>query len=112
MCVGVQTAAVTEPAVSGGSAAGELAGGLKLSSGACHSAGPLIIPSLPRSSASKGLDAHALGGPDATLEAPSSQLHVDRRRTQRAEHPHIRANMCIYFMLARRTIRRPVNKLR
>lgn len=63
--------AVTELAVSGGSAAGELAGGLKLSCGACHSAGPLIIPSLPCFSASKGLDAHALGGPDATLEAPA-----------------------------------------
>lgn len=58
--------------VSGGSAAGELAAGLKLSRGACHSAGPLIIPSMPRFSASKGLDAHALGGPHATLGAPVS----------------------------------------
>ncbi len=70
MC-GRTNGAVTELAVSGGSAAGELAGGLKLSCGACHSAGPLIIPSLPCFSASKGLDAHALGGPDATLEAPA-----------------------------------------
>lgn len=71
-CVcGRTNGAVTELAVSGGSAAGELAGGLRPSRGACHSAGPLIIPSLPCFRASKGLDAHALGGPDATLEGPA-----------------------------------------
>lgn len=71
--------AVTELVVSGGSAAGELAGGLRLSCGACHSAGPLVIPSLPFFSASKGLDVHALGGPDATLEvqAPVSSTQAD-----------------------------------
>lgn len=46
---------------------GEMAGGVELRRGACHSTGPLIIPSLPCFSASKGLDAHTLGGPDATL---------------------------------------------
>ena len=62
--------AVTELVVSGGSTAGELAGGLKQSCGACYSTGQLVIPSLPFFSASKGLDVHPLGGPDATLEVP------------------------------------------
>lgn len=59
------------PRLSGGSTAGELAVGAELCSGACHSTGPLIIPSLPCFNASKGLEVHALGGPDATLEAPA-----------------------------------------
>lgn len=46
--------AVTELAMSGCSVAGELARGLKLSCEACHSAGPLIIPSLHCFRASKG----------------------------------------------------------
>lgn len=73
MC-GRTSGVVTELAVSGGDTAGELAGGLKLSCGACHSAGPLIIPRLHCFSASKGLDVHTLGGLDATLEAPVSSV--------------------------------------
>lgn len=72
-CVcGRESGVVTEPAVSGGSAAGELAGGLKLSCGACHSPDPLIIPSLPCLSGSKRpRKVHALGGPRATPRGPS-----------------------------------------
>lgn len=45
-------------------------------------------------------------------ESLSSQLHVDRWWTQRAERPHIRMNMCIHFILAQWTVRHPMNKLK
>ena len=44
--------------------------------------------------------------------SPGSRLHVDRRWTQRAEHPHIRTNMCIYFILARWTTGHNTNELK
>lgn len=88
---GCESGVVIEPAVSGGSAAGELAGGLKLSCGACHSPDPLIIPSLPCLSGSKGPEsARTRWSPDATPWGPQlTQLHVDRRWTQRVGHLHV-----------------------
>ncbi|KAK9535550.1 hypothetical protein VZT92_007925 [Zoarces viviparus] len=86
-CVGWRRSRGAGPGVGGGV--------LKPCRGACRPAGPLIIPSLHCFSVSKGLDAHtALGGPDATLEGPSSRLRADRRWTQKV------LNMCIYFIQA------------